>query len=79
MQTEREVLQTLKTYRPDLTIIFITHRLAVCDYTTDTLTMEHNDEEFEEKDTTPIPKDLQIKQSFESESLIDSNGFGENS
>ena len=79
MQTEREVLQTLKTYRPELTIIFITHRLAVCDYTTDTLTMEHNDEEFEEKDTTPIPKDLQIKQSFESESLIGSNGFGENS
>jgi hypothetical protein len=41
--------------------------------------MEHNDEEFEEKDTTPIPKDLQIKQSFESESLIGSNEFGENS
>ena len=40
MQTERDLLQNLKTRFSDSTIIFVTHRLAVIDYTTDVLRLE---------------------------------------
>ena len=40
METERDLLENLKAHFRDGTIIFVTHRLAVTDYTTDTLRME---------------------------------------
>lgn len=40
METERDLLENLKAHFRDGTIIFVTHRLAVIDYTTDTLRME---------------------------------------
>ena len=39
MQTELALLKNLKTHFADATIIFVTHRLAVTDFTTDTLTL----------------------------------------
>ncbi|MBQ9363141.1 MAG: ABC transporter ATP-binding protein [Bacteroidaceae bacterium] len=39
MQTEQALLHNLKTHFADSTIIFVTHRLAVTDFTTDTLTL----------------------------------------
>ena len=43
MQTERALLQNLKSHFADSTIIFVTHRLAVTDFTTDTITLKRND------------------------------------
>lgn len=40
METERKLLVNLKQHFADCTIIFVTHRLAVVDFTTDSLTME---------------------------------------
>lgn len=40
METERKLLVNLKQHFSDCTIIFVTHRLAVVDFTTDSLTME---------------------------------------
>lgn len=42
MQTEKKLLENLKQHYKDCTIIFVTHRLAVCDFTTDTLTIVKN-------------------------------------
>jgi ABC-type multidrug transport system fused ATPase/permease subunit len=42
MQTEQELLQNLKARFADSTIIFVTHRLAVTDFTTDTITLTRN-------------------------------------
>lgn len=44
MQTEKKLLENLKQHYQDCTIIFVTHRLAVCDFTTDTLTIVRNNE-----------------------------------
>ena len=38
--TERQLLQNLKAFCTDITIIFVTHRLAVTEYTTDTISLE---------------------------------------
>ena len=40
VQTERDLLQNLKAHLRDTTVIFITHRLAVTDFTTDIITLE---------------------------------------
>jgi len=40
IDTERQLLQNLKSHFSDSTIIFITHRLAVVDFTTDTITLQ---------------------------------------
>lgn len=42
MQTEKALLQNLKLHFADSTIIFVTHRLAVTDFTTDTITLKRN-------------------------------------
>lgn len=42
MQTEKKLLENLKQHYKDCTIIFVTHRLAVCDFTTATLTIVKN-------------------------------------
>lgn len=39
MQTEKKLLENLKQHYCDCTIIFVTHRLAVVDFTTDSFTM----------------------------------------
>ncbi len=39
-ETERDLLQNLKAHYRNGTIIFVTHRLAVTDYTTDTIRLE---------------------------------------
>ena len=43
MQTEQALLKNLKAHFADSTIIFVTHRLAVTDFTTDTLTLIRKD------------------------------------
>ncbi len=43
IDTEREVLQNIKTHYADTTIIFVTHRLAVVDFTTDSITVKRNE------------------------------------
>jgi len=43
MQTEQALLHNLKTHFADSTIIFVTHRLAVTDFTTDTITLKRNE------------------------------------
>lgn len=40
IQTEKKLLENLKQHFQDTTIIFVTHRLAVVDFTTDVITME---------------------------------------
>lgn len=40
IQTEKKLLESLKTHYSDVTIIFVTHRLAVVDFATDSITME---------------------------------------
>jgi len=40
--TEHQLLERLKAHFTDTTIIFVTHRLAVADFTTEQLTMERN-------------------------------------
>lgn len=40
IDTERQLLQNLKAVCTDTTIIFVTHRLAVTEYTTDTISLE---------------------------------------
>lgn len=40
VQTEKKLLENLKQHFQDTTIIFVTHRLAVVDFTTDVITME---------------------------------------
>lgn len=40
VETEKKLLENLKQHFKDTTIIFVTHRLAVVDFTTDTLRME---------------------------------------
>lgn len=40
VQTEKSLLQNIKAHFADTTIIFVTHRLAVVDFTTDVITME---------------------------------------
>lgn len=42
METERSLLQNLKEHFADCTIIFVTHRLAVVDFTTDSFTMKRS-------------------------------------
>ena len=43
VETEREVLQNIKRHYSDTTIIFVTHRLAVVDFTTDSITVKRNE------------------------------------
>ena len=45
MQTERALLGNLKAHFADSTIIFVTHRLAVTDFTTDTVMLNRNVEQ----------------------------------
>ena len=42
VQTEKKLLENLKQHFKDTTIIFVTHRLAVVDFTSDVITMERN-------------------------------------
>ena len=44
VQTEKTLLENLKQHFKNTTIIFVTHRLAVVDFTTDVLTMERQKE-----------------------------------
>jgi ABC-type bacteriocin/lantibiotic exporter with double-glycine peptidase domain len=39
-ETEKMLLENLKQHFNNSTIIFVTHRMAVVDFTTDVLTME---------------------------------------
>ena len=43
MTTEKRLLENLKQHYHDCTIIFVTHRLAVVDFTTDCITMEREE------------------------------------
>lgn len=45
VQTEKQLLINLKQHFADTTIIFVTHRLAVVDFTTDVITMQRQVEE----------------------------------
>lgn len=49
METEKKLLVNLKEHYKDCTIIFVTHRLAVVDFTTDCFTMIRQEEEEEVK------------------------------
>jgi len=40
IETERELLENIKKHYSDTTIIFVTHRLAVVDFTTDSITIK---------------------------------------
>ena len=42
IDTERELLMRIKQHYHDATVIFVTHRLAVVEFTTDNLRMERN-------------------------------------
>lgn len=44
MDTEKRLLENLKQHYKDCTIIFVTHRLAVVDFTTDSFTMVRQEE-----------------------------------
>ncbi len=43
IDTERNLLQNIKKHYSDTTIIFVTHRLAVVDFTTDSITIKRNE------------------------------------
>ncbi len=43
IDTEREVLENIKAHYADTTIIFVTHRLAVVDFTTDAITIKRQE------------------------------------
>lgn len=43
IDTEREVLQNIKAHYADTTIIFVTHRLAVVDFTSDSIRIDRTD------------------------------------
>lgn len=43
METEKKLLENLKAHFADCTIIFVTHRLAVVDFTTDSFTMKRSE------------------------------------
>ena len=49
IETERKVLENIKTHYADTTIIFVTHRLAVVDFTTDSITVKKHEDK---KDNT---------------------------
>jgi len=49
IETERKVLENIKTHYADTTIIFVTHRLAVVDFTTDSITVKKHEDK---KDST---------------------------
>lgn len=42
IETERELLENIKKHYSETTIIFVTHRLAVVDFTTDSITIKRN-------------------------------------
>lgn len=43
IETERELLENIKKHYSETTIIFVTHRLAVVDFTTDSITIKRNE------------------------------------